>query len=155
MIETALFVYGTLRHDQPEHRRFCRGVYAWQPARVRGRLFRVPAGHRLVVVPPTSVLLHATNDATADEQRRATLSPQFLSDAANPSVADGADWIDGELLRFRDAAVAWPSLDAWEDSTPGRAGFYPRCVVPVSVGESILPVWAYVATEPAPGAVPL
>jgi gamma-glutamylcyclotransferase (GGCT)/AIG2-like uncharacterized protein YtfP len=155
MIETALLVYGTLRHDEPEHRRFCRGMYAWQSARLRGRMFRTTAGYRLLVVPKHSVLFHATGDAAADEQRRAAITTIALAEALDAASADGSEWVDGELLRFRDASVAWPPLDAWEGFSPDTETAYPRCVVPAQVGQTLLPVWAYVANSAPMGAVPL
>ncbi|MGH8019250.1 MAG: gamma-glutamylcyclotransferase [Opitutaceae bacterium] len=151
---TQLFVYGTLRHDKPEHARFCRGVTHWRRARVRGRLWQLSSGYLMLVLSARDVLLHATSDAAADERLRARLEPA----AANREDASDASWIEGEVLFFRDAAIAWPPIDRWEDYTPGQAGAYQRCVVPAKVcaaenaTEALAFVWAYVATKPPPGA---
>ncbi len=153
---TELFVYGTLRHDQPEHARFCRGVMHWRRARVRGRLWRLPSGYLLLVVPAEDARLRATSDAAADEIRRARLKPAVVDRGGSGD----ASWINGEVLFFRDAALAWPPIDRWEDCTPGREGAYQRCAVPARVRaaerapETLALVWAYVATEPPPGAFP-
>lgn len=151
---TELFVYGTLRHDQPEHARFCRGVTAWRPARVRGRLWRLPSGYLLLVVPAEDVFLRATNSPDEDERRRSRLR---RSEIALPSAHDV--WVEGEILTFADAAVAWPPIDAWEDFTPGCATAYQRTVVRAdgcgAPGDPAVHAWAYVAVEPPPGASPL
>jgi gamma-glutamylcyclotransferase (GGCT)/AIG2-like uncharacterized protein YtfP len=159
-VGTELFVYGTLRHDQPEHARFCRGVVGWCRASLRGSLRRLPSGYLVLVVDPASVLLHATSDAVADEARR-----RALADAVGtPDSTGTAGWIEGEVLRFRDAVEAWPSLDRWEDFRPGVPGAYQRCVVPVRVPVSaiaddedapsrIVAAWAYVALEAPVGSV--
>lgn len=155
-----LFVYGTLRHDQPEHARYCRGVLGWKPARLRASLWRIPAGYRLAVVPPGAVLFDATTDAIADERRRSAIDAPQLARAASAATDETTGWIEGELLAFSDAALAWPPLDAWENSAPGEPGMYPRRVVPVEVCARdarwrVIAAWAYVGTRPAAGAVAL
>lgn len=151
MSRTQLFVYGTLRHDCPEHHEFCRGVTGWHRAWVQGRLWRIPEGYLLLQVPPASVLLVATNDTLADEKRRAELRAPDTETSEWP-------WIEGELLDFRNAAEAWPSIDEWECFVPGKKNVYPRCVVPVEVSDgdsrSSRLVWAYAATGVPPGSTP-
>ena len=153
---TELFVYGTLRHDQPEHARYCRGVVGWQPARVFGRLFRIREGYRLLVLPPQAILVRASPAAGLDEQRRRALSPAELADAAARLLRTGGGWIRGELLRFADAAEAWPPLDAWEGTSTHGDSIYARIVVPVEQPDGsglFVPAWVYGAVEPPAGAV--
>jgi len=157
---TQLFVYGTLRHDQPEHGRFCRGVTGWRRARVRGRLWRISSGYLLLVVPPGDVLLGATSNPAADEHNRTRLAEP--DEARRRAAGDGEAWVHGEVLSFRDAAEAWPTLDRWEDFSPDLPGAYQRCVVPVRMEsrkdgepEEVTTAWAYVATEPPARAFPL
>ncbi|WP_442889453.1 gamma-glutamylcyclotransferase family protein [Congregicoccus parvus] len=157
---TELFVYGTLRHDQPEHARFCRGVVGWSRASLRGSLRRLPSGYLVLVVDPGAVLLHATGDALVDETRR-----RALADSVRTLDSTGTSgWIEGEVLRFRDAAEAWPPLDRWEDFRPGVPGAYQRCVVPVRVNADVtsadqetrarmIAAWAYVASGAPAGSV--
>lgn len=147
MSKTQLFVYGTLRHDEPEHARFCRGGTGWQPARVRGRLVRIPEGYLLLVVPPSAILQRASVDAAADESQRATIADAAIKRAEAAATEDKWGWIDGELLTFADAAVAWPPLDEWEGCSPGRDTVYQRFVVPVRVGERAISAWGYVTTR--------
>lgn len=158
MHPTELFVYGTLRHDQPEHKKYCRGVTGWRPARLRGKLWMVPAGYRLAVVSRQAVLLAATTDAVADEARRSALAAAEMVRASSP---DDSGWIDGELLSFRDATEAWPPLDAWEEFVPGRGGCYARAVVPVEIAAAAgetpggMAAWAYIATVVPDGSAAL
>lgn len=153
---TELFVYGTLRHDQPEHAKYCRGVTGWRPARMRAQLWRLPAGYRLATVPPGAVLLAATCDHAADEERRRAITPTEIGAVAPILKAAAAEWLDGEVLSFRDAAEAWPPLDRWEEFTPGGGGSYARVVLPVEIihggASRIAAVWVYAATAAPPGA---
>lgn len=150
MRPTQLFVYGTLRHDRPEHHRFCRGVTGWSRARVRGRLWRIPEGYLLLEIPPTSVLLVATDDPLADEKCRVDLRMP-------PAEPTDWPWIEGELLDFRNAPEAWPPIDEWECFVPGEECVYPRCVVPVEVGDGDLwsprLAWAYATIRVPAGSV--
>ena len=155
---TELFVYGTLRHDQPEHARYCRGVSGWQPAQVRGRLFRLVEGYLLLVVPPGAILGRATDDAAADEGRRRALAPEAVMDAVRALDEAGGSWVSGELIAFEDAAVAWPPLDRWEGVSAGRDSVYARVVMPVRTDDPVRPwnvAWVYVATRAPTGAVPV
>jgi len=147
MPEAQLFVYGTLLHDQPEHAQFCRGVTGWQPARVRGRLVRIPEGYLLLVVPPSAILQRASVDAAIDETQRAAVSEVAVAQAQAAGEEDAWEWIDGELLTFADAVVAWPPIDEWEGFVPGRETVYLRCVIPVFVGDDVTAAWSYVTTQ--------
>jgi gamma-glutamylcyclotransferase (GGCT)/AIG2-like uncharacterized protein YtfP len=157
MHPTELFVYGTLRHDQPEHARYCRGVTGWRRARLCGRLFRLTEGYLLLVLPSAAILHQATGDPVADETRRQVVDPASLArSAAAMQGADGARWIEGELLVFSDAAPAWPPLDRWEGVSPGVSSVYARLVVPVLVedaAQSVITAWVYAATHPPVGAL--
>ena len=152
MNPSQLFVYGTLRHDQPEHERYCRGVTGWRRARIRGQLWRIPEGYLLLEVPQASVLMEAADDADADEFRRLQLDV--------PAPADGEwPWIEGEVLSFRNASEAWPPIDAWEGFVTGKSNVYPRCVVPVEIldggGWSRDLAWAYATLRVPPASVVL
>ena len=158
-LPTELFVYGTLRHDQPEHARYCRGVTGWTHARLRGRLFRLVEGYRLLVLPSAALLHRATESPEQDEVRRCALTPAALVEAEAAAVrADPeATWIDGELLSFADATLAWPPLDAWEGTSPRGDPVYARGVVPVHTGDPNQPlraVWVYASARIPAGAVP-
>ena len=151
---TALFVYGTLRHDRPEHARYCRGLVRWEVARVRGQLYRLVEGYDMLVVASACVPLCASTDAREDEQRRISLGPEALAQAI---VGAQGDWVWGELLHLADAGEAWPTLDGWEGAVPGGVSTYARLVVPVHTcsacdwaNESF--AWVYANTQPPVGA---
>lgn len=156
---TELFVYGTLRHDQPEHSRYCRGVTGWRPARLRGRLFRIVEGYLLLVVPPAAILHRATPQPAADEAWRRAVGARGVARAAEAlDRAAGSRWIAGELLAFADAAAAWPPLDHWEGASTHGSSVYARVVVPVATNDPARPLvaaWVYAATRPPAGAVEL
>lgn len=155
---TELFVYGTLRHDQPEHARHCRGVDGWRPARLRGRLFRIAEGYLLLVLPTAAILHRATDRPEADEARRRAIARSELGRAAEALTASGGTMLAGELLSFRDAAAAWPPLDAWEGTSSRDDPVYARVIVPVETGETDRPwiaAWVYAAVRPPAGAVEL
>ncbi len=156
---TELFVYGTLRHDQPEHARYCRGVTGWRRARLRGRLFRLVEGYRLLVVPPAAILHRATHAPEVDETARRAIAARDLAQAADArDRAAGTHWIPGELLAFADAATAWPPLDRWEGASTHRDSVYVRVVVPVAVDDPERPLvaaWVYAASRAPAGAVEL
>ncbi len=155
---TELFVYGTLRHDRPEHARYCRGVTGWRPARMRGKLFRLVEGYLLLVVPPAALLHRATREPAADEAWRRAITADGLARTAAAMERTGASWVEGELLAFSDATLAWPPLDRWEGTSLEGDSVYARVVVPVHTGDaagSLIAAWVYAATRPPPGAVEL
>ena len=148
-----LFVYGTLRHDEPEHRAYCHGVVGWTPARVRGRVYRLKEGWLLLVVPADDVIFDASADPEADEARRAASD---VVECVAPHEAQWP-WVHGELLRFDHHESVWPPIDAWECFEPSQPGVYRRAVIPVVVESepgfpAVLPAWAYAATEVPEGA---
>ena len=152
---TSLFVYGSLRHDQPDHGRFCRGLLGWRPARVRGRLYQIPSGYPLVAVPAAAALAHATSEPAFDEVRRRAVPTESVALAFMTMAGEPWYWIEGELLQRGAPARAWPPLDAWEDFVPGRSSLYARCLIPVQIedddGPQLAPAWAYVATATPAG----
>jgi gamma-glutamylcyclotransferase (GGCT)/AIG2-like uncharacterized protein YtfP len=150
---TELFVYGTLRHDQPEHAKYCRGVTGWKPARLRAQRWMLPQRYLLAVVPADALLLLASLDLVVDEVRRLQLSVAALAAASQAGESPAFPWVVGEVLFFRDAVEAWPSLDRWEEFMPGGSGAYARAVVPAEVDGEVYPVWAYVATSAPPGSI--
>lgn len=157
-LETELFVYGTLRHNQPEHSRLCRGVTAWRKARMRGRLVILREGYLLMIVDPRAMLREATHDVEADEHHRSEMTRRGAANAIAAEAKDG--WVEGELLAFADAARAWPPLDEWECYKPGAGGVYRRTI---AVAEIMThsgrwerrPIWAYLASQAPAGSRPV
>jgi len=151
----SVFVYGSLKRGERNHRRYCRGYIAAEAATVRARMYRQPAGYPMIVVPPADILLLGTGDYLADAKLEQTFSPpvDLPSDAAARTAApdeEGLHWrqVHGEVLTFNDPAARLPRLDRLEDFRPGEAGsLYQRAVIPVFLTGSDQPLyaWSYVA----------
>jgi hypothetical protein len=113
-------------------------------------LWKIPEGYLLLEVPGRAILMEATSDAVADEKRRSRLGPPVPND-------DGWPWVEGEVLSFRDAIEAWPTIDDWECFVPGEENVYPRRVVCLEVldagGWSTTHSWVYAAARVPPGSV--
>lgn len=135
-----LFVYGTLKRGGRYHDRYCGGASAIERATVRGRLYTMPAGYPVLVVPSESILAHGSRDALADVRLQAQVVPTV-------TIADGEDWqeIAGELQTFVDPPERLAALDALEDFHPDAASLYRRVLLAVrrENGASVT-AWAYV-----------
>lgn len=138
-----LFVYGTLKHGQRNHERFCRGAATVERATVRGRLYDLPLGFPALVVPEDDVRAVGTADYAADAAlpgRIGTREPEPLA---------GWDTVHGELMTFDDPEERLPKIDGLEGFRPGVEGFYTRVLVPVMLtegGRCVL-AWAYAIGE--------
>jgi gamma-glutamylcyclotransferase (GGCT)/AIG2-like uncharacterized protein YtfP len=74
-----VFVYGTLKRGGRNHERYCRGLTAAEEACLAGRLYHLPVGYPMLVIPPQRILAFGTVDYEAD----AAQLDQFLD--ASPS----------------------------------------------------------------------
>ena len=146
MTPLRLFVYGTLKRGGRYHDRYCDGVRSIEAASVRGLVYRLPAGHPVLVVPEAAILAHGTVDAAAD----GLLQPAIVADATD----NDASWQDirGELLTFDDPQTRLPRIDELEGFHPGGASLYRRVLLAVrrEAGTRIA-AWAYVEGELARG----
>ena len=137
-----LFVYGTLKRGGRYHERFCAGALSIEPASVRGRLYALPAGYPVLVVPAYSILARGSGDAIADVTRQETCE----TPAASP---EGAGWQDvhGELQTFDDPADRLAAIDALEDFHPGAPSLYLRVLLPVRRNAEYVAAWTYVESS--------
>ena len=138
-----LFVYGTLKHGERNHERFCRGANTIEAATVRGILYDLPLGFPALVVPKQNVRATGTRDYPGD----AKLS--CVVDAPSPEDLEGWDVVRGELLRFDNPNVRLAEIDDLEGFRPGERCFYTRVLVaatPLRGGEAVLS-WAYSVAE--------
>lgn len=138
-----LFVYGTLKHGERNHDRFCQGASAVEVATARGRLYDLPFGFPALVVPKEDVYSVGTGDYPGDAKlsHHAPVPP--------PRSLEGWDEIQGELLLFDDPEKRLPEIDGLEGFRPGAECFYTRVLVPVTPvqgGETVL-AWAYSVAE--------
>jgi gamma-glutamylcyclotransferase (GGCT)/AIG2-like uncharacterized protein YtfP len=115
---------------------------------VYGTLLTGEANHRVAV------------GASLDAARPATLAGGSLRDLGRyPALvlADGGE-VQGELLSFRDIAVALLELDRLEHARAGcePGGLYRRTVLDVTVGDGrTRRAWAYVMEEAGAGSAPV
>lgn len=134
-----LFVYGTLKSGGRYHERFCGGALSIEPASVRGRLYTLPEGYPVLVVPPETILADGSGDAIADVTRQETC----VMPAASPEDAGWQD-VQGELQTFDDPADRLAAIDALEDFHPGAPSLYQRVLLPVRRNAECVAAWAYV-----------
>jgi gamma-glutamylcyclotransferase (GGCT)/AIG2-like uncharacterized protein YtfP len=136
-----LFVYGTLKRGFHNFDRYCRGVISIESAHTIGRLYLLPQGYPMLVVPPHHQLAVGSTDYLSDVDKQARAAADSLAVATA-----GGDWeqITGEVLSFIDPLTRLPPLDSLEDFQPGKPSLYHRALVPVCVG-SVEPVWTYIA----------
>ncbi len=136
-----VFVYGTLKRGGRYHAAYCRGVESIADATVVGRLFALPAGYPMLVVPEASILARASGQAETDLAKMAAIQ---ASDVQGPHLFE-PPWraIRGELLRFADPGVL-VRLDRLEEFIPGGGGLYERVIV-ATLGPQGQAVWTYVA----------
>ena len=142
-----VFVYGTLKRGERNHDRFCRGVLQVEQATMWGRLYHLPVGYPMLVVPPPLILALGTGDYLADEQTELRLSRELETSPRTADTSIAGDWlpIAGEILTFDDPATRFPKLDRLEQFVPGGKSFYDRVLVqplPPAIGA----VWTYIAT---------
>jgi len=134
-----LFVYGTLKRGGRYHERFCGGALSIEPASVRGRLYTLPEGYPVLVVPPDMILANGSGDAIADVTRQETC----VMPAASPEEAGWQD-VHGELQTFDDPADRLAAIDALEGFHPGAPSLYLRVLLPVRRYSEYVAAWTYV-----------
>ena len=135
-----VFVYGTLKRGQRNYGRFCQGALAVREATVRGRLYDLPFGFPVLVVPKEDVLAMGTGEYLSDA--KAISHTQARPHGLSP------DWdaVYGELLTFDDPEKRLPDLDALEGFHPGKSSFYSRVLVPAAPTEADTTVLAWTYT---------
>lgn len=138
-----VFVYGTLKKGFHNHDRYCAGVLRIEPARLRGRLFRLSPRVPVMTVPEEDILVRGSADIDADMEAQ----ERFASHpAGGPGASSGVTFVRGELLTFDDPAERLPVLDRFEGFRPGRKSTYVRALVVATVeGGPATSAWAYVA----------
>jgi hypothetical protein len=71
-----LFVYGTLKRGFHNFERYCRGVISIEAAHTIGRLYLLPQGYPMLVVPSQHQLALGTTDYLADVGTQARAAAQ-------------------------------------------------------------------------------
>jgi len=145
----AFFVYGTLRADQPEHRRFCPPGMKSVSARIPGELYQLPQGYPILALRPERLLARAAGrDGKEWEAARKSAPP-----AGGLELEPGERWIEGELLVGPWEAESIARMDAWEGFRPGRSALYQRGVAWTLDGAGAARLaWVYASLRRPPGA---
>ena len=139
-ITISIFVYGTLKRGYRNHDRFCRSALEIQPATTWGRLYDLPAGYPVLVVPKSAILAHGTSDPLADAEIQMQIDSGTLS--FDRQIGDW-DLIQGELVTFIDPLRDLPPIDQLEGFRPGGDSMYQRVLVAVNSGQSPCVAWVY------------
>lgn len=147
--ELKIFVYGTLKRGFANHDRYCRGLLRTEPARMRGRLFKLTPGIPIMTVPAEDILGRGSENIAADlelQRRFATLCGTEHPRGDKRGDRPGWKNISGELLVFGDPEAELPRMDNLEDFRPGKPSTYVRALVRAALADgSRVPAWTYVA----------
>ena len=139
-----LFVYGTLRSDQPEHRTHSPRSLSRSIASVTGTLYELDEGYPLLIVPATSIVLPASRDWLRD-WNQATMFD--LATIPDPSQ-ERSSHIWGELIEIPLEPDALTKPDMWEGFSLDRPSIYQRVIIPAALADGrMVAAWAYVATQ--------
>lgn len=137
-----LFFYGTLRTGEPGHGLVAPFIESVKPARIRGRVRRLPGGYPALRIPAEAVLAEGTADPVAD----AALA--WVVRRAEVVTAPGDwTWVEGELAVLRDPAHALPRLDRYEEFEPGGPSLYQRVLAAVETPLGPEAAWLYVKQD--------
>jgi len=137
-----MFVYGTLKRGCWNHAHFCGGAVSIEEATVRGRLYELPSGIPVLVVPEEAILALGTDDPLTDIQTQHEVSPCV-------KLQWSTDWcvIHGEIITFNDPAISLPAIDRLEGFHPEYHCVYNRVLMPAKVFADTLAAWCYVASS--------
>ncbi len=136
-----LFVYGTLRSDQPEHRFHSPLSLSRSIAQVSGMLYELEEGYPLLVVPPSSILRSASRDWLNDWTQAMGAIKTIKSNHKSPVVK-------GELIEVPLSPNALSKPDQWEGFSVDRPSVYQRAIIPAIREDGVVvPAWAYASTQ--------
>lgn len=139
-----LFVYGTLRSDQPEHRSHGPISLSRSIAKVAGTLFELAEGYPILKVPHSRVILSASHDWLGD-WKKATGTVSTIS--TNVVFAESS-LVKGELVEIPLVPNALSKPDKWEGFNVDQTNVYQRVVIPaIKEDGALVPAWAYISTQ--------
>jgi gamma-glutamylcyclotransferase (GGCT)/AIG2-like uncharacterized protein YtfP len=146
----SLFVYGTLKRGESNHARYASGFRTACAARLRGRLYLLPAGYPILAIPADSILAHGTASPEADARTQTEWSERLASEATAlyPSSDEAWPEVLGELFTYDDPAARLPDMDRLEAFQPQGESLYHRVLVR-AIEPAGMPVWVYVAPQGA------
>ena len=139
-----LFTYGTLQRHGRYHQEFAADFIHCTAATTWGRLYQLPAGYPMLVVPGSIILAKGSLDVQADlELPLSHTNPP--SAPPPPPIPDNWFRIRGELLTFNADATKMARLDELEGFAPTSNRLYDRVLLLVDVHGTQQPAWTYVA----------
>ncbi len=152
--ELRIFVYGTLKKGFSNHDTYCSGVLRIEPARLKGRLFKLTPEIPVMVLPGSDILAFGSENPANDMRMQRALetgppgTPAAGPRGFLPADASRNNWktINGEVLFFEDPDSRLPFIDELEEFRPGKPSTYIRVLVRVELADgSLTTAWAYVA----------
>lgn len=144
--ELRLFVYGTLKQGQRNHRRFCAGATNIQRATLWGRLHHLDQGYPGLEIPPEHIMAQGSHDPLADVGLQTSSQPQELT----RPVGDW-DLVEGEIITFANPRHELPAIDRLEAFYPGNESEYYRVLVTARLENALTTVWTYRMPEISAG----
>ncbi len=138
---TQIAVYGTLKSQYGNHRRFCGNAVKIEPVMLCGKLYDLPAGFPALQVPKESIIAHWSEDILADAQAQQKASKGKLEF----SICEGWHRVFGELITFANPERDLPPIDRLEGVA---VGFYDRVLVPAQKEDgTVVAAWVYIMHE--------
>lgn len=141
-----LFAYGTLQRGGRYHARYATGYRSCVAASIWGRLYELPQGYPMLVVPDETVIAQGTKPVTLDSlQHGVGLETPPSSVLPRPA----GDWqcIRGELFEFDDPHQRFAELDELEGFHAPGPSLYDRVLLWVDVDSVPCVAWTYVAPQ--------
>jgi gamma-glutamylcyclotransferase (GGCT)/AIG2-like uncharacterized protein YtfP len=141
MLNTTLFVYGTLKRGYWNHQRFCEGALSIKNATVRGRLYELPSGIPVLEVPPCDIIADGSGDIAHD----LTIQEKIAEPAITLDHNSGWWAIRGELMTFADPVSRLQAIDSLEGFVPNTPCLYRRVLLPIYLQDgTAVAAWCYV-----------
>ncbi len=142
----SLAVYGTLKSQYGNHRRFCGNAIKIEPVMLCGKLYNLPAGFPALQVPKENILAHRSNSIIADAQAQQEISKGKVEF----SICEGWHRVFGELITFANPERDLPPIDRLEGVA---IGFYDRVLVPAQKEYgTVISAWVYIMHKLPAGA---
>lgn len=152
MMQTKVFVYGTLKRGCVNHRLCADYLTGAEAATIVGHIYDTPPGFPVVDIPPTLRGDYGSDNLTADAGTCAKANRrvgEFLS--AQKSVASDGSWgtVKGELLTFATPDVL-ERLDQLEGFRPWNLNtcLYHRVLTPIMRADGTTEMaWVYITAQ--------
>jgi len=143
------FVYGSLKRGFNNHHRYCRGVRSVEVTNTAGKLYRLPTGYPVLVLPESRLLARGSGDPLVDLEAAQRIERKAVQTgtALTSPPPWGKNRVRGELLTFADPIGRLRAIDALEEFRPGHKSRYERVLIEVysPCHQADVLAWTYVA----------